>query len=90
LDADNRTELATMTHRVVYRCSYALFLATAHAAARLAGAFRDLGAASRRIGPLVVPLQLPVFACWLVMRPLSLGSFAVCSALAPRLQSRRV
>ncbi len=75
-----------MTDRLLYRCSYALFLATGHAAARLAGAFRDLGGASRRIGPLVLALQLPLLACWLVVRPLSLVSFAACSALAPRLQ----
>jgi hypothetical protein len=86
LDAVNRNELATVTHRLLYRCSYALFLTTGHAAARLAGAFRDLGETSRRIGPLVLALQLPLLACWLVMRPLSLVSFAACSALAPRLQ----
>jgi hypothetical protein len=80
--------LATVTDRLLYRCSYTLFLATGHAAARLAGAFRDLGAASRRIGPLVLALQLPLFACWLVVRPLSLVSFAACSALAPRLQGQ--
>jgi starvation-inducible DNA-binding protein len=34
-------------------------------------------------------LQLPVLACWLVLRPASLCSFALCSSLAPRLRRGR-
>jgi hypothetical protein len=69
----------------VYRVSYALFLATGHAAARLAKAFRTLAAAHGTFGPLVVALQLPLLLCWLVVRPLSLATFSVCESLAPRL-----
>ena len=73
---------------LAYCCSFGLFLLSAHAAARLAGAFRGLGAAGTCAGPLVVALQLPLLACWLVVRPVSLGSFSLCAALAPRLQER--
>jgi hypothetical protein len=39
-----------------------------------------------RLGPLTVVLQLPVLACWLLVRPVSLAAFFACSALAPRLR----
>ena len=36
-----------------------------------------------RLGPFPVLLQLPVVACWLLVRPISVAAFAICCALAP-------
>jgi hypothetical protein len=68
------------TRRLAYRVCYLLTLLTGTAAARLAADFRMLG----RAGPAAVVLQLPVFICWLVVRPISCAAFAGCCALAPR------
>jgi hypothetical protein len=73
--------------RIAYRCCYMIGVASGTAAARLASDFRALGAAGRRLGPWPILLQLPVLACWLVFRPISLTAFAACFALAPRLQT---
>jgi hypothetical protein len=70
--------------RIAYRVSYVIFLASAHLAAHLAADFRALVSASRRWGALVVPLQVPVLVVWCPARAVSLVSFAVCDALAPR------
>jgi hypothetical protein len=67
--------------RVVYRACYLVLLVSGRAAARLAGAFRALAVAGD-LGPLRVLMQLPVLACWLFVRPISLAAFAACSALA--------
>ena len=72
--------------RLTYRVSYVVCIASCHAAAWLAGHYRALARASRRWGPLVVPLQLPVLAAWCPARAVSLGSFALCETLAPRLR----
>ena len=72
--------------RITYRFSYLLFVLSGHLAAALARDFRHLSRASRRWGALVVPLQLSVLIAWLPARGLSLASFAVCEALALRLQ----
>jgi hypothetical protein len=72
--------------RFAYRACYVLMLLSGKCAARLAHDFRTLGAAGRRFGPLPVLLQLPVLACWLLVRPISLAAFAGCCALAPRLE----
>jgi hypothetical protein len=45
--------------------------------------FDALGAAANRFGPLPILLQLPVFACWMLVRPISIAAFAGCCALAP-------
>lgn len=69
-----------------YRACYVVLLLSGHAAAGLAADFHVLADAGRRLGPLRVLLQLPVFACWLLFRPISLAAFSACSALAPRLR----
>jgi hypothetical protein len=71
--------------RVVYRVSYMVCIASCHLAAWLATQYRALARASGRWGPLVVPLQLPVLVAWCPARAVSLGSFAICQTLAPRL-----
>jgi hypothetical protein len=71
--------------QTVFRISYLICLASGRLAARLAADYRELARASQRWGPLVVPLQLPVLAAWCPARALSVGSFAVCAALVPRL-----
>jgi hypothetical protein len=71
-------------YRIAFRACYLLTLVTGTAAARLASDFRVLGSA----GPLAVVLQLPVIACWAVVRAISCAGFAGCCALAPRLASR--
>jgi len=69
---------------LAYRVCYLLMLGSGRLAARLAADFRVLGEARGRLGPLVVVLQLPVLACWLLARPVSLAAFSACCALAPR------
>ena len=71
--------------RIGYRSCYLLTIAAGTVAAHLAADFRELGSAGSRIGPLGVVLQLPIVACWVVARPISLAAFAGCCALAPRL-----
>jgi hypothetical protein len=78
-----RSALASLAYRAAYRACYGVMLVTGTAAARLAADFRVLGRA--RLGPLGVVLQLPVLACWLLVRPISLAAFAGCRELAPRL-----
>ena len=73
--------------RLAYRSCYLIGVASGTAAARLAADFRALGAASPHFAPFVFMLQLTVFACWLVVRPISLTAFAGCFALAPRLEA---
>jgi len=73
--------------RIVYRVSYLVFLASGHATAWLAAEFRGLARASERWGALVVPLQLPVLVVWCPARAVSLATFTLCRALAPRLES---
>lgn len=68
--------------RGAYLLCYAVFILSGRAAARLAADFRALGAAGDRLGPLPMILQLPVVACWLLFRPISLAAFATCCALA--------
>lgn len=75
--------------RIGYRVCYLTTLASGTVAARLAAAFRMLGSASSRLGPLTIVLQLAVVLCWLVARPISLAAFAGCRALAPRLSVAR-
>jgi len=60
-----------------------VFIVTGRAAARLAADFRALGAAANRFGPISVLLQLPIFACWLLVRPISIAAFSACCSLAP-------
>jgi len=72
---------------LAYRLCYILLLASGRVAARLAADFRVLAEARERLGPLTVVLQLPVLACWLLVRPVSLAAYSGCRALAPRLQS---
>ena len=43
---------------------------------------------ANRFGPLPVLLQLPVLACWLLVRPISIAAFAGCCAFAPIKSSR--
>jgi hypothetical protein len=74
--------------RVGYRACYLVTLVSGMAAARLAADFRALGAASAKLGPIAIVLQLAVVLCWLVVRPISLAGFAGCSALATRIPAR--
>jgi hypothetical protein len=67
---------------LAFRASYLALLASGRAAARLAAAFRTLGAARARLGPLAIVLQLPVLACWALVRPISLVAFRACCALS--------
>jgi hypothetical protein len=72
--------------RLAYRLFYVLFLLSGHPAAALAGAYRSLTLAAGRstlASLTIVPLQIPVLACWCVVRPAALGSFVVCRRLAP-------
>jgi hypothetical protein len=78
--------LSARACRIAYATCYLLMLLSGKSAARLAADFRTLGAAGRQFGPLTVVLQLPVLACWLLVRPISLAAFAGCCALAPRLE----
>jgi hypothetical protein len=73
--------------RIAYRSCYLLTIAAGTVAARLAADFHELGAAGSRFGPFLVVVQMPIFVCWLVARPISLAAFAGCCALAPRLQA---
>jgi hypothetical protein len=61
-------------------------LLSGKSAARLAADFRMLASFGGRLGPLAVVLQVPVLACWALVRPVSLGAFAACCALAARLE----
>jgi hypothetical protein len=69
--------------RLAFQAAYFVLLVSGRAAARLAEDFRVLGAARRHVGPLVIVLQLPVLACWLLVRPISLAAYAACSTFAP-------
>jgi hypothetical protein len=71
--------------RIAYRISYLICLSSGRIAALLAADYRALTRASRRWGPLVVPLQLPLLVVWYPARVLSVGSFALCQALVARL-----
>jgi hypothetical protein len=75
--------------RLAFRVSYLICIASCHVAGWLANDYRALTRASRQWGLLVVPLQLSVLVAWCPARALSLGSFAVCQALAPRLAQSR-
>jgi hypothetical protein len=72
-----------LLHRAAYRTCYLVMLVSGRAAARLAADFRVLGSAWRLVGPVAIVLQLPVLACWLLVRPISLAAFSACRALAP-------
>jgi len=76
-----------MNARIAYRVCYVLLLGSGWIAARLAADFRVLAEHRERLGLLTVLLQLPVLACWLLVRPISLAAYTGCRALAPRLQS---
>jgi hypothetical protein len=71
--------------RLAYRVLYLLCLASCHLAAWLAADYRALARASQRWGVLVLPLQLSILVAWCPARAVSLGCFAVCRTLAPRL-----
>jgi hypothetical protein len=71
--------------RIVYRSSYRICLASGRVAAWVAGDYRALTRASRRWGLLVVPLQVPLLLVWGPARAVSVGSFALCQALVPKL-----
>jgi hypothetical protein len=70
------------TRRAAYRSSYFLCLLSGRVAALLAGDYRALGRASRRWGPWVLALQLPILVAWWPARAVSVGSLAVCEFLA--------
>ncbi|HEY1367238.1 MAG TPA: hypothetical protein VGF23_09000 [Gaiellaceae bacterium] len=78
-----RPRLPFLALRVVYRTCYLLMVVTGRAAARLAADFRVLGSSRNLVGPVAIVLQLPVLACWLLVRPISLAAFSACRALAP-------
>jgi hypothetical protein len=61
---------------------YLMLIATGRVAARLAADFRALGTPGKLARPVSVVLQLPVLACWLLVRPVSLAAYAGCCALA--------
>jgi hypothetical protein len=72
-----------MCRRFAYRLCYVVLLVTARAAARLADDFRVLGSLDRQLAVVSVVLQLPVLACWSLVRPISLAAFAACCTLSP-------
>jgi len=72
--------------KLAFRVAYLVCIASCHVAAALARDYRALARASRRWGPLVLPLQVPVLVAWCPARVVSLGSFAVCQTLASRLR----
>ena len=72
---------------IAYRACFVLLLVSGRLAARLAADFRVLAEHRERFGLLTVLLQLPVFLCWLLVRPISVAAYTGCRALAPRLQS---
>jgi hypothetical protein len=72
---------------IAYRVCFALLLVSGRVAARLAADFRVPAEHRERLGLLTVLLQLPVFVCWLLVRPIPLAAYTGCRALAPRLQS---
>ena len=76
-----------MSSLIAYRVCFVLLLVSGRVAARLAADFRLLAEHRERLGLLTVLLQLPVFVCWLLVRPISLAAYSGCRALAPRLQS---
>ena len=45
--------------------------------------FRVLGSLDKHFAVVSVVLQLPVLACWTLVRPISLAAFAACSTLTP-------
>ena len=71
--------------RMAFRLSYVTCLASGHIAAGLAAEYRGLARASQRWGLLAVVLQLLLLIVWCPARALSVGSFALCQALVPRL-----
>jgi len=73
-----------MAVQLAYRICYLLMLGSGRLTARLAEDFSVLGEGRKRLGPLVIVLQMPVLACWLLVRPVSLAAFSACSALAAR------
>jgi hypothetical protein len=70
--------------RVFYRVSFVLFFASGHMAAWLATRYRGAAHSSDQLSLLVVPVQLVLLVAWLPARIVSLGTFAVCRSLAPR------
>jgi hypothetical protein len=76
-----------MSSLIAYRVCFVLLLVSGRVAARLAADFRVLAEHRERFGLLTVLLQLPVFVCWLLVRPISLAAYSGCRAFAPRLQS---
>jgi len=83
VDGPIGSDVFPRVQRGAFRACYLVFIVTGRAAARLAADFRALGAAANRFGPLPILLQLPVFACWPFVRPISIAAFAACSSLAP-------
>jgi hypothetical protein len=81
--SDRETAPASAARRLAYRLSYVVLLASGRAAARLAADFRILGSLDKRFAFVSVVLQVPVLACWALIRPISLAAFAAYSALAP-------
>jgi hypothetical protein len=80
--------LSALVLRLAFRvCVVATRLSCA-AAARLADDFRVLGSAAAPFRPVTLVLQLPVLACWLIVRPISLVGLASCCGLATRLDGR--
>jgi hypothetical protein len=69
--------------RLGYRLCYLVLIVSGRTAARLARDYRTLGSLDNRFTLVSLVLQAPVFACWLLVRPISLAAFAGCSALTP-------
>ena len=66
-----------------YRLCYVVLKVSGRAAARLAADFRTLGSVDARLKVVSVVLQMPVIACWVVVRAVSLAAFAGCATFAP-------
>jgi hypothetical protein len=79
----SETTPASRGRRLAYRLCYVVLILSGRAAARLAADFRTLGSIDRRLTVVSVVLQIPVLACWVLVRPVSLAAFAGCSALTP-------
>ena len=80
--------LSPFVLRLAFRVCVMTTRLSGAAAARLAADFRVLGSAAAPLRPLTIVLQLPVLACWLIVRPISAVAFAGCCGLATRLDGR--
>jgi hypothetical protein len=74
--------MSNRTRRFLFDVCYVLLIATGRIAARLAADFRTLRSDGTLPKAASLVLQLPILACWLLVRPMSLAAYAACCTLA--------